>query len=623
MNPHRLLCLAALLACCTVDLSAPAAAAELHWRNRPYQIVAENKRLTDFLRELAAAQGVTAVVDSKIDATISGRFSGSPASTLNTVCATYGLTWYYDGSFLYIDRAEEAQTQVFPIPKGSAEQVGQVLQSMQITDKRFPLLVSDKDSTVYVSGPRRYVELVKQSISSVGDGAHSGERAEIRAFPLKYAWATDFQVNRSGRSVTVPGIATILRRLYGQGSSTSSTSAAPRLGSATRQVKLGQGAMLSIPRIDTSNYMEPPADSGPPLLASNGPGPDLPRIEPDPGINSVVIRDLPERLAQYQKVISSLDIRPRLVEISLTIIDISADSLDSLGVDWRLHTTHGDFQSGNGQNPPLTFSVGSTEQGSTGPSTPNGIALTASIGGSLRNYLLARINALTQSGNAQTQAKPKVLALDNTEAILENLTQFYIPVSGFQDSSLYTVQAGTSVKVTPLVVDENGNKSVMLSISIDDGNVTQDTVQNLPVIQQRAIVTQAMVEEGKSLLIAGFNADEQRFTKSGVPLLSDIPILGNLFKYTTKSGKHMERFYLLTPRLATTPFAEADVPAFPQPMEGPNAPRPLPVPSSDAPAAPSAPPPPTSPAADQPATQAPRPVATLLKTPYATDRLAA
>jgi len=157
---------------------------------------------------------------------------------------------------------------------------------------------------------------------------------------------------------------------------------------------------------------------------------DLPRIEADAGINAVLIRDVPEHMAQYERLIASLDAKPRLVEINLTIIDISTDSLDSLGVDWRLHTTHGDFQYGNANNPPLTFNVGSTEAGQTGSTTPLGLALTASIGGSLRNYLLARINALTQSGNAQLQAKPKVLALDNTEAILENLIHFYVPVSG-------------------------------------------------------------------------------------------------------------------------------------------------------------------------------------------------
>jgi len=558
-------------------------AAELRWRNRSYTLVAEGKKVGDFIRELAASQGVTAVVDPKVEGTINGKFSGPPASTLNTVCATYGLTWYYDGSLIYVDRADDSQTQVFPIPKGSGPELVQILRAMQITDQRFPLVVSDKENTVYASGPKRYVELVRQAIASIADPSRGADRAEIRAFPLKYAWAGDVEINRSGKPVTIPGIATMMRRLLGAPNPAASSpgmspTRAMRLTGPTRQMKLSSGDSINVPRIEIP-LAGAQGDSGygaqAPAASGGGAPPDLPRIEADAGINAVLIRDVPEHMAQYERLIASLDTKPRLVEINLTIIDISTDSLDSLGVDWRLHTTHGDFQSGNGNNPPLTFNLGTTEDGQTGATTPIGMALTASIGGSLRNYLLARINALTQSGNAQLQAKPKVLALDNTEAILENLIHFYVPVSGFQDASLYGITTGTSVKVTPLIVNEAGQMSVMMSIDIDDGNLTNDRVSQLPVVQERSIVTKAMIEEGKSLLIAGFNSDSLNNTKSGIPLLSDVPFIGNLFKYTNKTGQHMERFYLLTPRILTAASTNPnDVPAVSIPGVG------MPVPGS-------------------------------------------
>jgi type III secretion protein C len=368
-----------------------------------------------------------------------------------------------------------------------------------------------------------------------------------------------------------------------------------RLTGPTRQMKLSSGDSINVPRIEIP-LAGAQGDSGygaqAPAPASSGTPADLPRIEADAGINAVLIRDVPEHMAQYERLIASLDTKPRLVEINLTIIDISTDSLDSLGVDWRLHTKHGDFQYGNGNNPPLTFNLGTTEEGQTGATTPVGLALTASIGGSLRNYLLARINALTQTGNAQLQAKPKVLALDNTEAILENLIHFYVPVSGFQDASLYGITTGTSVKVTPLIVNEAGQMSVMMSIDIDDGNLTNDRVSQLPVVQERSIVTKAMIEEGKSLLIAGFNSDSVNNTKSGIPFLSDVPFIGNLFKYTNKTGQHMERFYLLTPRILTAASTNPnDVPAVSIPgvgMPGPGATdwKPGPSPIAPAPAVP-------------------------------------
>ncbi|MGU7773000.1 type III secretion system outer membrane ring subunit SctC [Burkholderia sp. MR1-5-21] len=584
---------AAFALCATTLLSAslamsvaqPARAAELRWRNKAFTIVANGKKIGDFIRELASSQDVTAIVDPKVDGVISGRFSGTPQQTLDTICATYGLTWYYDGSFLYVDPADQSQTQMIPIPPNSAGEIGRALQAMQIADKRFTLVINDRANSVYVSGPRRYVELVRQAVGTVGDPAANGQHADIRAFRLKYGWASDFTINRSGKEVVVPGVATILRRLFGKGGggpNYAPTSAS--LGQAARQVKLGSGLTIAVPRLDFPDISGGPrsggygAAGGDPSggfspLASGG-GDTLPQIEADPALNAVIVRDLPENMYRYQSLIGQLDERPRIVEINVTIIDINENSLDSLGIDWRLHTTHGDVQIGNGQNPlngntqyngagnpPLTFGIGTSESGQTGTFMPTGIALTASIGGSLRNYLLTRVNALAQKGQAQLRSKPKVLALDNTEAILENLTQFYVQVQGYQDSSLYSVTTGTSIKVTPMIVDDAaqaaaaaGNpQSVMMSIDIQDGNIVPgQSVSNVPVIQQRNLVTKTMIDEGKSLLIAGFNDDDVQVNKSGVPWLQDIPLIGNLFKYTDKTGNHMERFYLLTPRVVTT-----------------------------------------------------------------------
>ncbi|WP_206951731.1 type III secretion system outer membrane ring subunit SctC [Trinickia acidisoli] len=532
-------------------------AAELQWRDRPYTIVADGKKVTDFIRELAAAQGVTAVIDSKVDGTISGHFSGSPLTTLRSVCSTYGLTYYYDGSLLYIDRAEDGQTQVFPIPKGSAGELSRTLEAMQIPDKRYPLIISDLENTIYVSGPQRYVDLVRQAISTITDPSRGLDRAEIRAFPLRYAYANDFQVNRSGKEVTIPGVATTLGRLFGKNDDNKGTPGygAP-LGGATRQVKLSSGDTVDVPKLSlgaTDAAATPSASTN--TQVHTGQAISLPQIVADAGTNSVIVRDVPEHMQQYAQLIAALDARPRLIEVGLTIIDIDESALDSFGVDWRLHTPNGDFQFGNGSNPPLSFS-GNTEAGQTGTTTPTGMALTASIGGAMRNYLLSRINALQQTGKARTLSKPMILTLDNNEAILENLTEFYVQVSGYQDSSLYGITTGTSVKVTPRIIDDAGKPGVMMSIDIDDGQLSSTlTVSSVPAVLERNIVTKAMIDEGKSLLIAGFNDDSLTNNKSGVPLLSDIPWIGNLFKYTTKNGERTDRFYLLTPRVVQTASA--------------------------------------------------------------------
>jgi type III secretion protein C len=179
-------------------LSAPAHAAELRWANaKPVRIVASEKKLPDFLRELAASQGTTAVIDPKIDGVISGTFgaatggtrSGNARAVLDAVCSNYGLTWYFDGSLLFIEQAADARNEVLPILGSNAPRIADTLNKLQVWDKRYPLVISQNENSVFVSGPKRYVEMVRQIVKSIDYRASQVDHAEVRMFPLRYALA--------------------------------------------------------------------------------------------------------------------------------------------------------------------------------------------------------------------------------------------------------------------------------------------------------------------------------------------------------------------------------------------------------------------------------------------------
>jgi type III secretion protein C len=571
----RLLVMLALL----LLFARQALAADLQWRGRAFQIVASEKPLPDLLRELAASQGTTAVIDPKIQGVISGRFNAAPQAILENLCATYSLTWYYDGALLYIDPSSETRSEVMSIGRGAgnAEWLIQTLMQLRIYDRRFPLLVSGRDGTARVTGPRRYVEMTRQAVRLVDRRNALNDAAEIRLFPLKYAWASDFKITRSGKQVSIPGVANVLRSLYGRsrggaggdgaGGETTRRGTAYAVG-ADRQMRLSSGDSVNAPKVELPGLNPRDGEAGGAdgidslaSFAAAGPG-ELPQFQADTRLNAVLVRDRPERMAQYEKLIASMDARPRLVEIEVTIMDISTDSLDSLGVDWRAHGRHADFQTGNGRASPITFGNNTSEAGQIGGVgntngagqfvTPIGALFTASIGNTLRNYLIARVSALAQNGDANLIARPKVLTLDNNEASLENLSDFYVRVNGFQDASLFKVTTGTAVRVTPLIVDEASGRGVMMSINIEDGDISAtESVDNIPIVQHRTVNTQALIDEGTSLLIAGYSSEQKTRASSGVPVLSTIPVLGRLFKYEQKKGVKQERFYLLTPRLVT------------------------------------------------------------------------
>lgn len=562
-----------LLAVLVLLAAAPAPAAELPWRNRPFSVAANEKPVADFLRELSASQGTTAVVDPKVAGVISGKFSirTSAQALLTSICEANGLTWYYDGSFLFIEPAIEARSEVIPIAAGNAARINDALVRMRIADARYPLSVSERDGGVFVSGPRRYVEMVRQAVKAVDRRAAVSDATEVRIFRLRYAWAGDFKLRRSGREVTIPGVASTLRSLYGRQSGIGGTNPGGRAAAMPvrvgpdRQLRLRSGDVVNAPKVEYASS-EVDVEGGP--GEAPGPSGEGPSFQADARLNAVIVRDAPDRMAQYARLIETLDVRPRLVEIELTIMDISTDTLDSLGIDWRLHGRRGDLQIGRGDRPPLTWGNATSESGQVGgttptgqPTTPNGGMLTAAIGHELRTYLLARVNALAEKGRANFVARPKVLTLDNTEAVLENLSEIHVRVQGFQDAGLFSITSGTAVRVTPLIVDERDSRSVMLTIGIEDGSLNPSTtVDQIPVIHRRTVNTQALMLEGTSLLLAGFTSEEKVNATTGVPVLGDLPVVGSLFRYSERKQANMERFYLLTPRLVV-PTAGQDVPA--------------------------------------------------------------
>lgn len=538
------------------------AAAELQWPGRPFQIIASDKTLPDLLRELAASQGTTALVDPKINGVVSGKFAAAPLSILDSLCTTYALSWYYDGALLYIDPSSDVRSEMISIDASSAGQLIETLQRLRIYDKRYPLLVSVRDGTARVTGPRRYVELVRQAAKLVDRSNALHDTAEIRIFPLRYAWAGDFTITRSGKEIAVPGVANVLRSLYAHGANRSNTSEAVNHGSNSaygvsvdREIRLASGDIVNAPKVDLPTVSAGDSDLTNLMPSSGLSGTEVPQFQADTRLNAVLVRDFPQRMVQYERLIAAMDERPRLVEIEVTIMDVSTDALDELGIDWRAHNRHGDFQLGHGTSPAVTWNS-NTESGQTAIDPTNGASITpvggvftATIGNSLGKYLISRISALAQKGDANLIARPKVLTLDNNEAVLENLKEFYISVSGFQDAGLFKVTAGTAVYVTPLIVDEHNANGVMLSINIQDDDLSAQTVSSIPVVDRRTVNTQAMIEEGKSLLIAGYTTEQKTKAVTGVPVLSNVPVLGGLFKHRTKEQSKRERLYLLTPRL--------------------------------------------------------------------------
>lgn len=573
----------ALLGALTVAaVTNHAQAAEIHWRTNHFSYVAHDKPLKEFIRDFAASQGVSVVVAPEVSGTVNGKFDNTPQDILDMLSTSFGVTWYYDGSVLYISPGGDMASEVVQLGGVSATQLQAALSRLGVLDPRYPISYDRVHDTARVAGPKRYVELVSQTVEALNQGggpsaasnSAANMRTEIRLFQLHYAWAADFVYTTEGQDHTLPGVVTVLRNLY----PASRPAFAAPIATSARQNKLdrlrGMGYFRDdqVPESGSPERLTPLAprqEAGDYPDSTNTPAvygsADLPQFQADGRMNAVIVRDVPERMAFYEAIIKSLDVKPALVEIEARVIEVSDDSIDTLGVDWRARSGSASISLSPGYTP-NTSSTGTTTttaagglpsiatQGLTQPliipgaQLPTGGIATTVLGDSGR-FLMARVSALSDHGKAHVVSSPRVLTLDNVEAVLEDMSTFYIPVQGNLDVGLYNVSAGTSLRVTPLLVNEGGKAQIKLAIRIEDGGITQQTVGAYPVVQKTSITTQAFINEGESLLIGGLKSDVHNDTKVGIPGLSAIPGLGALFRHQQKESSHVEHLFMLTPRV--------------------------------------------------------------------------
>ncbi|MDB5104441.1 MAG: EscC/YscC/HrcC family type secretion system outer rane ring protein [Fibrobacteres bacterium] len=531
-----------------------ARAGEPKWRKEPYTHMAQDEALRDMLADFGADNGIRTVISRKITDKVSGRFDGmEPRRFIEKISKAYGLTWYYDGSSLFFYKADDVRTRVMSLQFITFTKLAGTLKEMGIWDERFPLRTARADDAVYVSGPPRYVELVIETANRL-DGKEMenaptfADGQMVKVFPLRYAWAADVTFSQeAGKQMTVPGIASLLNGIINKDPL------------PIRPPWMAAEASAALRGLSPKSEDRP--DQLLPMVLNQGLTKGRTGILADSRTNSVIIKDTKENLQRYLSLVNSLDVPAGLVELSATIIDISDASVRDIGVEWQqTNTTHSggsDFNNLHGQ----TFSdlSGGPKPGQTGTPVPAPPALLdgytfSTLVGKAGSVLMARVRLLEKIGKAKIASRPAVLTFDNLRANIAHTETFHVRVSGERDANLFRIESGTVLRVTPHIVEDEGEKSIRLVVEIEDGSPSRETsVDAIPTVNTSVINTQAVVGDGESLLLGGFVRTEESNTSYQVPWLGSIPVIGFLFRKNTRVKARIERVFMITPRIIQTP----------------------------------------------------------------------
>lgn len=543
--------------------------------------VQSDKSLREILPDFFHDQGLEVVLSPQVSArggTVNGNFKGSYAQVWRRIANSNDLLAYYDGSAVYIYLTAERQTDYTSVPLPAEKQFLAAMGSVSWSDSANVWKMEPSTGLVTATGTRRFIEQVKQMAQTVS-GLGQSVDTRFKFYPLKYAWASDTTMTVGNRQVTIPGVASVLRALVGEAGDGQFGTASDRLLPSRQHGLRGQGLASQglqqppPPLGDYSNQQQdddgltpPAAPLGPRgssngLQAVNGSG-DV-RIVADSFRNAIIVRDTPDRLPMYDDLIRNLDVAPQMVEIEATIIDVDKSKARKLGVNWfyRNHRTTVGFQSGN-----ATSGIGSDSLANQALMLAAlGLGDTSGIPGLFGNGLqlgailgnpgkfVATVDALEDDGVTHVLTRPQVITMSDAEAVIQSNQTVYVPVSGAYSQDLYNIIAGTTLRVTPHVVTENGQREIRMLVQIEDGNVTFQAKDankiRYPIVYQNAVNTQAIIREGQGLLLGGLTQDKLDNAESKIPILGDIPLLGYLFKTVQKERSHTERLFLITPRL--------------------------------------------------------------------------
>jgi type III secretion protein C len=560
-----------------------AQAAPIPFAERNVQLVAREQPIGLFLQDLFGMVDLPIAASPNLKGAVNGNFSGPAERVWRDVARSFGLVEYYDGSVVHIYPPSELSTRTLPVTRTVSERVLRSVREMNMIDARNSVRVT-QDGTLIAMGTRRFLEQIEELSRAQSASVAASPPLGFKIFYLRYAWAHDVSVNFGGRQMVVPGVASIVRalmtsnarsqiqvspleqaqrptvpKLKGQGLSNNTlgvVGANPQLNSA-EALMAAQGAQAGgfVPTAAAApHYPSAPVALGDATQV---------RVEADTRLNVVIVRDAPERLAQFEQLIASLDVEPQPLEIEATIIDIDTDRMRELGVNWRLSRGRGSFLFGEGTSADASLN-GATLPSQQVPLGKGGF-LSAVLGGG--NELAMRLKALQEQGVAKVVSSPQVLTLSNVEAVFDTSRTFYVRVAGKDEVDLFSVSAGTTLRVTPHVFKDRGDVRIKMLVSIDDGTIGQQRVDQIPVVERATINTQALIYEGESLLVGGMTREATSNGVSKVPFLGDLPVVGALFRNTSDSQRRTERMFLIVPRLqaarrtAAAPVITTEAPA--------------------------------------------------------------
>ena len=314
---------------------------------------------------------------------------------------------------------------------------------------------------------------------------------------------------------------------------------------------------------------------------------DRAKVSADSRMNAMVVKDLSLNLDRMERLIKNLDMRTPQVMIEARIVEVSNNYARELGIQWG-----GQYTGTGGRGTTISGGATGLNTGSSTSSAPTigpspvlypstgdigrsgnayAINLPANVGagsggaigvsfGTLtgRMQLDLQLSAMVSTGNGKILSSPKVMTMNNREAKISSGTDIPIKIvsagatgSGGSTTTagIQTISASLSLSTIPTITSDNRIAMVIKGEKAEPDFSRQ--VDGVPTISRRNASAEVVVNNGETVVLGGIYVKKESEYEAGVPLLSQIPLLGWLFKKKGVSNEQSELLIFITPTIVT------------------------------------------------------------------------
>lgn len=299
------------------------------------------------------------------------------------------------------------------------------------------------------------------------------------------------------------------------------------------------------PSTEQSSFFQPP-QANPPAI-KGGDGASGIRVTAIDTNNQLMVRARPSQWSEIRQALERLDAIPLQVQIETRILEVTLRDEFRFGVQWYLEGMAGGHgavaQPGNKQRWTLGGGPGLNGRPDT---------LYYSF---VNKDLQVVLHAMQQDDNAKILSAPSLVVVNNRKARIQvgdqiPVTQTYVNTSLGGNSQVGQVEykdTGVILDVRPRV---NPGGLVYLDVAQEVSRAGIRLGDNVPIIK-RKLTTQVAVQSGQTVLLGGLIQESETRSRSGVPFLSRVPVLGALFRTNIDAGERTELIVLITPKVIT------------------------------------------------------------------------